>query len=286
MENEDFNSRPNCENILIMKKSWFLDKRDSKAVQELKILEKNLESDEKLNDSSIHKVVKLILKQERNSRLNEEFFTQKAIDSGSYGQIVKAKHIRTKIVYAIRKILIGSGFEDKFLKGFKMVSKLKSDNIVHYETFWIEKQYLCIQMEYCEQTLKDMKLEFDNHLLDKNGILSQVGYYTMSEIFKQILEGVNYLHEQNPPIIHSNLKTENILISDIKGKKQIKISNFSSAQTQSQEDKPIGVDLEILNFKPLKQEIIKIYDSKEDIHDLGLILGNLFNIENQRLEKL
>ncbi len=48
--------------------------------------------------------------------------------------------------------------------------------------------------------------------MKNNGTLTKVGYYIASQIFIQILEGVNYLHKKNPPLIHRDLKPANILL--------------------------------------------------------------------------
>ncbi len=55
-----------------------------------------------------------------------------------------------------------------------------------------------IQMELCDKTLDDVIKEFDKEShLKTNGTLTTVGYYIASQIFIEILEGVNYLHKQN-----------------------------------------------------------------------------------------
>jgi hypothetical protein len=53
-------------------------------------------------------------------------------------------------------------------------------------------------MELCDKTLDDVIKEFDKEShLKTNGTLTTVGYYIASQIFIEILEGVNYLHKQN-----------------------------------------------------------------------------------------
>jgi serine/threonine protein kinase len=55
--------------------------------------------------------------------------------------------------------------------------------------------------------------EFDKEShLKTNGTLTALGFYIASEVFLQILEGVNYLHKKDSSLIHRDLKSANILL--------------------------------------------------------------------------
>jgi serine/threonine protein kinase len=80
--------------------------------------------------------------------------------------------------------------------------------------------YIYIEMEYYDKILVELINEFDSQInLKSNETLSTIGYYIASRIFIEILEGINYLHIQNPPLIHRDLKLTNILLKkcDLKG---------------------------------------------------------------------
>jgi tRNA A-37 threonylcarbamoyl transferase component Bud32 len=64
--------------------------------------------------------------------------------------------------------------------------------------------------------------------LDQNNVkgVTVIGAIIASEIFNQILEGVNYLHTQEPPIIHRDLKLSNILLANISKGNIVKLSDF------------------------------------------------------------
>ena len=59
--------------------------------------------------------------------------------------------------------------------------------------------------EIIEEIKKDSNLY-------SNEMLTELGFYITSEIFVQILNGVNYLHKQNKPIIHRDLNPWNIML--------------------------------------------------------------------------
>ena len=80
----------------------------------------------------------------------------------------------------------------------------KNEYLVKHFDAWFEESVvsnqsgisLYIQMELCDKTLDDVIKEFDKEPhLKTNETLSTLGYYIASQIFTQILEGVNYLHK-------------------------------------------------------------------------------------------
>ena len=57
----------------------------------------------------------------------------------------------------------------------------------------------------------------------------------VAKIVNQLLLSINYLHEQNPPIAHRNIKLENILVTNVKanGDISIKLTDFGLGQYYS-----------------------------------------------------
>jgi serine/threonine protein kinase len=138
-----------------------------------------------------------------------------------------------------------------------------------------------IEMELCEKKLDDVINEFekDSHF-KTNGTLTSIGYYIASQLFIEMLEGVNFLHTQNPSLIHRDLHPLNILLKkcDSKGF-SVKIADFGlmtqhefSDQTHSlDKGKPKYTAPEVINNQ--------IYNTKADIYSLGIIFRNLFDLE-------
>jgi serine/threonine protein kinase len=107
-----------------------------------------------------------------------------------------------------------------------------------------------------------------------------MGFYISCEIFKEILEALNYLHKQYTPIIHRDLNPSNILIKYRKNGRFIKIGDFGLAKihesiTQSH-TKNIGsgryMAPEVTNDKTK-------FDTKADIYSLGVLSQSIFNID-------
>jgi hypothetical protein len=152
------------------------------------------------------------------------------------------KEIESKEHKAIKRMDFGLENKSVIIKeylNFSVISRdlyFKNEYLVKHINAWfeesidanIQKISLYILMELCDKTLDDVIKGFDKESqLKTNGTLTSVGYYIASRIFIQILEGVNYLHKQNPPLIHGDLKPANILLKKDEAKGFcVKIADF------------------------------------------------------------
>jgi serine/threonine protein kinase len=80
-------------------------------------------------------------------------------------------------------------------------------------------------MELCEKTLENF-IDYIKICLEEKLFLSPVFYFIVSQLFIEIIEGVNYLHTQSPPLIHRDLKPVNILLKRDKRGNLVKIADF------------------------------------------------------------
>jgi serine/threonine protein kinase len=203
--------------------------------------------------------------------------------------------------YTIKEIKLEAGKEREFLKQFKIhsnMTNLNDEKIVQYFSVWLknnsndnrlESVTLCVQMELCEKALKDIinEIENDSNLItseNRTKRLTSLGYYIASQLFIETLEGVNYLHKQNPPIIHRGLKPENIMLKIGSNNRFVKIGDLGLVAVHEYADQShssLGHSGDNTNAKYTAPEVLnsRNYNTKADIYSLGVILQELFKID-------
>jgi serine/threonine protein kinase len=175
---------------------------------------------------------------------------------------------------------------------FSVISRdlyFKNEYLVKHFDAWIEESIdanilkisLYILMELCDKTLGDVIKELSNDsILQSTESLTTKGYYIASQIFIQILEGVNHLHKQNPPLIHRDLKPDNILLKKDEAKGLcIKIADFGLMAIHEFSEQSHTQDKGTPKY--MAPEVIhnKKYNTKADIYSLGVVFEKMFTLD-------
>ncbi|CAG2168080.1 unnamed protein product [Oppiella nova] len=213
------------------------------------------------------------------------------IGSGGFGTVFKVKHKCDGELYAIKKMNIN----------------VRSEYVVQYYSSWIERNELYIQMELCCYNLQNI-LEVKPQVFGRQ--LGQpmdcVEYFILCEIFRQILESVQYLHELNPQIIHRDLKPENILIAEniihrdlkpeniliaenVRNDRFVKLCDFGLAivhdkRYNSPTSKKHTSDVGTIKYQAPEVNHSEKYGHKADIYSLALIGGDIFELDLYKQE--
>ena len=131
----------------------------------------------------------------------EHYQLKKQLGQGSFGDVWLANNLLADIDVAIKfyGTLDQKGIEE-FRNEFKIAYKLHHPNLLNISHFDVFENCPYLVMPYCE-----------------NGSLShRIGQMPESEIWKFVLDtscGLAFLHSQKPPIVHQDIKPDNILIT-------------------------------------------------------------------------
>jgi serine/threonine protein kinase len=162
---------------------------------------------------------------------DERYLFEKFLGSGSFGEVWLAKDKATDLDVAIKiYISMDSAGLSEFRKEFQLSFELNHTNLLHanYLGVSVEDNRPYLVMPFCP----------------KGSVSKFAGKMNEAEMWRFIRDvaaGLAFLHDQTPPIIHQDIKPDNILIlkngnyviSDFGISKQLKSSMRKSAHLNS-----------------------------------------------------
>ena len=192
----------------------------------------------------------------------------------------------------------------------EILNKLKSERVVQYINTYIDNDnILHIQMELCSNNLKNIL--GNKHKVfkrDKNEQMTELEYLISFNIFIELVEALNYLHEQSPPIIHRDIKPANILFTE-RGRKTgifFKLCDFGLSKLHDKTNikRIVEINEEIRPEIELNQtndtlmstsqtrwmgtqkymapevKFSREYNTKADIYSLSIVVQQIFDLGN------
>ena len=145
------------------------------------------------------------------------------LGSGSYGHVIKGHHINTCEQVAVKRIKIAKYDEDQEKYIERELSALRKTalhpNFVTMYIYQIQDDHHNIIMDFCDQG--DLETFMKGHDIDLSLMISFI---------QGMVNGVFFMHSLDPPIIHRDLKAENIFIKTIDGRLVIKIGDLGAAR--------------------------------------------------------
>ena len=190
------------------------------------------------------------------------FTLEQTLATHPYGTIVKATHISSKLIRAIK--IINCKGNDSFTVSERhlrlevdTLSKLDHPNILQVFDILHDGAKLYIVMEYWKGGLLFDKIKERGSLTEK----------LAGSIISQILSGVKYCHERK--VIHRDLNPKVIFMMNTSGDPQIKIGEFGSSVFLDPEHKHEGKFDSCAYVAP--EVVDEMYNEKCDIWSVGVI---------------
>jgi serine/threonine protein kinase len=200
----------------------------------------------------------------------EKYEILETIGSGSFAIVMRARHIDTGELVAIKKLKrkYTSWNECLSLREVKSLKDLNQNNqcehIIKLKEMILVKDSLHLVFENMEKNLIELVTERQNKKLGENQIRC---------ILYQTLKGLSYMHKYG--YFHRDLKPENLLVSGDK----IKIADFGLAREIR--SLPPYTDYVSTRWYRAPECLLKStnYNSRIDIWALGCIMIELYNFK-------
>lgn len=192
---------------------------------------------------------------------------------GGFGDVFKGIWQRTPV--AIKKLKIQK-LTSKDVEGFHQEAKLMSDlrhpNIVSFFKVCTEPGNYCIVMEFCEKGSLYDWLHSDTPEVK--------GWVHRKRIALEIARGLWYLHSCEPPIIHRDLKSLNVLLD---ARLQAKISDFGLSKIKETSLMSIGQASVVGTIQWLPPELVseetKKHSPNTDMYSFGMVLYEIATLK-------
>lgn len=196
------------------------------------------------------------------------FFLKKGSYAESYR--VKDQEGKTKLLklFSYSKLDRTQFDENGDILEIEILKKIKHPNLVSYcdsgESLFENQKYAFVILDFISgETLADkMKRE------------KALNPYDVKDIISGVLNGLNYLHNLHPPIIHNDITNLNVML-DLSGKVPIpKIIDFGYARYLSQSNKDF-LKVGLNPFYQANEAYNKVFSAQSDVFSIGALYYHL-----------
>ena len=142
-------------------------------------------------------------------------------------------------------------------------------------------------MELCSDNLKNI-IEEKPKCFERQSseAMNSIEFFISCQLFRELLECVQYIHGLKPPIIHLDLKPHNILITEeSRNGRFLKLCDFGLATFDIRHSLTVSHSAGKWSPKYMAPEVANGtmsrtgYNTKADIYSLGVIAQELFDID-------
>ncbi|CEG43348.1 RxLR-like protein [Plasmopara halstedii] len=198
----------------------------------------------------------------------EKIEFEQVISYGGYGQVISGwfngQHVAIKMLQPEHRKSMKC--LNSFLEEVKLMSILEHPRIVHFVgVAWDSLSDLCLLTTFMEGgDLRALLESYESQNMP-------VGYdVTKVTIALHIAHALTYLHSFDPPVLHRDLKSKNILLSDTL---DARLSDFGVSRENAESTMTAGVGTS--HWMAPEMMLGERYDDKADVFSMGVVLSEL-----------
>ncbi|KAL4648449.1 receptor-interacting serine/threonine-protein kinase 2-like [Arapaima gigas] len=196
------------------------------------------------------------------------------LSKGGFGTVFRACHSDWRTTVAIKCLKLDSPVGERerncLLKEAEVLHKARFNHIIQIFGVCNEPEFFCIVTEFMSNGSLDQ-------LLHEKDLYPQLPWPLRVRVLYEIALGVNFLHNMTPPLLHHDLKTQNILLD---GELHVKIADFGLSKwrqlsiSKSSGSKPPEMGGTVIYMPPEEYEPSKTKraDVKHDMYSYAIIM--------------
>lgn len=194
----------------------------------------------------------------------EDIFWVSRISSGTFSRVYKGIYKGKYVAIKILKGGLCARNIAEFRKEFHVLKSVQHPNLLECYGASFEHNKLSYVIEYCQRgTLL--------HVMTDPSL--KIGWDHAADFFAQALRGLCFLHEHDPPIVHRDLKSQNLLVTR---SYEIKIGDFGLSRFNTASNNPTLSNM-CGTMTHCAPEIFSgdLFTPKADVYSMGMILWEL-----------
>lgn len=199
--------------------------------------------------------------------LQRRYQIDRLLASGGMGNVYLATHTRLRKQVAVKELLRVTDtlekqrqFEEQFNQEAQLLGALDHRNLASVSDYFDERGHHYLVMEYVEGRTLHQVVGLAPRPISERRVLIWTG---------ELLDVLDYLHTQEPPVIVRDLKPDNIMLSSTD--RHLRLIDFGIAKRldPAKGTQPIVKGMGTEAYAPLEQYGGATTDARSDLYSLG-----------------